>query len=127
MKATKIIYWISTAVFGLAFLTTGTLYLIHSPRMVTRLVELGYPFYMLNILGTAKLLGAIALVVPKYPRLKEWAYVGFVIDFVGAIWSHLAVQSSLKALPAFIALTIVIISYVSYHSLQSTSRSVVMP
>jgi hypothetical protein len=62
------------------------------------LALLAYPPYMLAVLGTAKILGAIALVVPKFPRLKEWAYAGFVFDLIGAIWSHLAMQALAKRL-----------------------------
>src|ERR1700761_95045 len=85
MKATKAIYWTSTILFALVFALTGTLYLVHNPQMVTKLTLLGYPPYVLAILGTAKVLGAVALVFPTFRRLKEWAYAGFVFDFVGAI------------------------------------------
>jgi hypothetical protein len=86
--------------------------------MVTRLALLGYPLYMLAILGTAKILGSVALVVPKFPRLKEWAYAGFVFDFLGAIWSHLAVQGvSRAAAVVFLPLAVVTVSYVSYRKL----------
>src|ERR1700677_1669863 len=119
MKATIVIYWASTILFALIFATTGALYLIHSPQMVTKLALLGYPLYLLAILGTAKILGAVALVVPRFPRLKEWAYAGFVFDFLGAIWSHLAVQGVGRAAAlVLVPLTILTVSYVSYHRLQ---------
>jgi uncharacterized membrane protein YphA (DoxX/SURF4 family) len=120
MKATKAIYWTSTVVFALVFALTGTLYLIHNPQMVTKLALLGYPPYMLAILGTAKILGATALVVPRFPRLKEWAYAGFVFDFLGAIWSHVAVQGvGRSAAVVLVPLALVTISYVSYRRLDS--------
>jgi hypothetical protein len=119
MKATIVAYWTSTILFALIFATTGALYLIHSPQMVTKLALLGYPIYLLAILGTAKILGAVALVVRGFPRLKEWAYAGFVFDFLGAIWSHLAVQGVGKAAAVvLVPLTVVTVSYVSYHRLQ---------
>src|SRR6266700_1367156 len=68
MKALRITYWVSTVVFAMVFATTGTMYLIHHPVMVAKFRELGYPLYVLNLLGIAKVLGVIALVVPKYPR-----------------------------------------------------------
>jgi len=118
MKTTKAIYWISTVLFAAVFALTGILYLIHSPQMVTKLALLGYPPYMLAILGTAKILGAIALVVPKFPRLKEWAYAGFVFDFLGAIWSHIAVQGiGRSAAVVLIPLAIITISYTSNRRL----------
>jgi len=119
MKATKAIYWTSTILFALVFALTGTLYLIHNPQMVEKLAALGYPPYMLAILGTAKILGAIALVVPRFPRLKEWAYAGFVFDFVGAIWSHVAVQGvGRSAAVVLVPLALVTVSYVSYRKLE---------
>jgi DoxX-like family len=125
MKATKAIYWTSTLLFALVFATTGTLYLVHSPQMVTKLALLGYPPYLLAILGTAKLLGSIVLVLPKLRLIKEWAYAGFVFDFAGAIWSHLAVQGIGRAAAVVVVpLVLVTVSYVSYRRLQEQcSRS----
>jgi hypothetical protein len=119
MNATKAIYWTSTVLFALIFALTGTLYLIHNPQMVTKLALLGYPPYTLAILGTAKILGAIALVVPGIPRIKEWAYAGFAFDFLGAIWSHLAVQGvGRSAGVVLVPLAILTLSYVNYHRLE---------
>jgi len=123
MKATKAIYWMSTILFALVFATTGALYLTHSPQMVAKLVLLGYPPYMLAILGTAKILGSLALVAPRFPRLKEWAYAGFTFDFLGAIWSHLAVQGiGRTAAVVLVPLAIMTVSYVSYRCLQGEQR-----
>jgi uncharacterized membrane protein YphA (DoxX/SURF4 family) len=125
MKATKAIYWTSTILFALVFALTGTLYLIHNPQMVTKLAALGYPPYMLAILGTAKILGAIALVFPRFPRLKEWAYAGFVFDFVGAIWSHVAVQGvGRSAAVVLVPLALLTVSYVSYRKLEKEQKAV---
>jgi hypothetical protein len=124
MKATKAIYWSSTILFALIFATTGTLYLIHSPQMVTKLALLGYPPYMLAILGTAKILGSFALVVPKFSRLKEWAYAGFVFDFLGAIWSHLAVQGLGRAAAVvLVPLALITVSYVSFRRLPEKQKA----
>jgi DoxX-like family len=122
MRTMKVIYWTSTTVFALTFAFTGSLYLVHSPQMATKLALLGYPPYLLAILGTAKILGSIALVFPKYPRLKEWAYAGFVFDFFGAIWSHLAVQGIGRAAAVvLVPLMILAASYVSYRRLQESN------
>jgi uncharacterized membrane protein YphA (DoxX/SURF4 family) len=124
MKATKAIYWTSTVLFALVFALTGTLYLIHNPQMVTKLAALGYPPYMLAILGTAKILGAIALVAPRFPRIKEWAYAGFVFDFLGAIWSHVAVQGvGRSAAVVLVPLALVTVSYVSYRRLEREQKA----
>ena len=58
------------------------------------LTRLGYPLYLLDILGPPKILCAIALLVPRFPRLKEWAYAGAVINYVGASASLLLAGSS---------------------------------
>jgi len=115
----KIIYWVSTGFFSAVFTLISILYLTHSQVMVTKLVGLGYPVYVLDILGAAKLLGAIALVVPRFPRLKEWAYAGFAFDFIGAVWSHTAVQGWEQAIFIVTPITVLLISYFTYHWLQS--------
>lgn len=124
MKAVRATYWISTILFASIFLTTGTLYLLHNHVMVTKLQLLGYPPYVLNIIGVAKILGVIALLVPKFPRLKEWAYAGFVFDFIGAIWSHLVVQGLGKeTLSAVLPLILVSVSYLSRLKLQASQKT----
>jgi hypothetical protein len=117
MKPLKIMYWISTVVFAMVFATTGTMYLFHAPVMVAKFHELGYPIYVLNLLGIAKVLGVITLVVPKYPRLKEWAYAGFGFDLIGAMWSHAAVQGLGEAIRLLVPITIMVVSYVTYHKI----------
>lgn len=92
-KSHKIIYWIATVwlSFGMAY--TGVVQL-QQTKMETDLMErLGYPLYFLTILGTWKLLGVIAVLVPKFPLVKEWAYAGFFLAMSGAVFSHMAVGS----------------------------------
>jgi hypothetical protein len=110
MKALRITYCVSTCLFAGIFLTTGTMYLAHNATMVAKFEELGYPLYVLNILGTAKVAGAIALLAPKYPRIKEWAYAGFVFDLFGAAWSHAAVQGPGEAVRLLIPIAVAFIS-----------------
>jgi uncharacterized membrane protein YphA (DoxX/SURF4 family) len=88
MKARKIGYWIATAITAWVFLSGGVAYLIRAPFVVPGILELGYPVYLLTILGFWKFLGGIAVLVPRFPRLKEWAYAGFVFDLTGASASH---------------------------------------
>ena len=118
MKALKITYWVSTAIVSGIFTITSYLYMTHSPVMVAKTVALGYPLFLLNILGLAKILGSLTLIIPKLSsRLKEWAYAGFVFDLIGAIWSHLVVQGAIKALPPVLPLAIVLVSYISWRLL----------
>jgi len=119
MKTIKIAYWISTVVFAGIFATRCTLYFVHSPKMVDKFNSLGLPLYMLELLGTAKLIGVIGLLVPKLPRLKEWAYAGFFIDLTAAFWCHLVVQGKYGAMPLTVPIIILVISYLSFRRLQS--------
>ncbi len=117
LKTLKIAYWASTCLFCCVFLFTGTSYLLHTQTMVTKFREIGFPLYIMNLIGILKIAGAITLLVPKYPRLKEWAYAGFVFDFVGAAWCHFAVQGFGQGVRLVIPLTVVSISYFTYHRL----------
>lgn len=89
-KGRKIAYWIATAFIALGFTTSGILNLMAGDEVVAQYVALGYPAYLPRFLGLAKVLGAIALVAPKFPRLKEWAYAGITFDLLGAAYSHIA-------------------------------------
>lgn len=66
---------------------------MHRPENVEGIEQLGYPLYVVTILGIWKILGAIALLVPRFPRLKEWAYAGVFFNMTGAFASH-AVRGS---------------------------------
>lgn len=95
-KSHKIIYWVATIWFSLGMVSSGIVQLIQMKEEAVMFVRLGYPLYFLTILGIWKLLGVIALLIPKTPLLKEWAYAGFFFTISGAIVSHLAVGDELK-------------------------------
>ena len=126
MKTLKITYWVSTLFFAGLFATTGTLYLLHAPTFVKKIVELHYPLYLLQIIGVAKILGAIALVTPKFKQLKEWAYAGFAFDFIGAICSHLYVQGFGTYNLLLIPISILILSYITFHRLQQNPSTAIV-
>lgn len=74
--------------------------------------QLGYPQYLLSILGTWKILGVIAILIPKFPLLKEWAYAGFFFVMSGATISHIAVgQSITEAIPSLVLLLVTVLSW----------------
>jgi len=125
-KTKKISYRASTIFFAGVFATTGTLYLVHFPAMIKRCTDLGYPVYLLNIIGAAKILGAIALVVPKFKRLKEWAYAGFTFDFIGAMWSHSYIQGFGQYILILIPLGILFFSYTMFHQLQKNPSTAIV-
>lgn len=88
---TTFIYWISTGLFCAFMLTSTIPNILSAPEWVEIFKQLGYPLYMLPFIGVAKLLGVITLLVPRFPRLKEWAYAGLFFDLTGAVYSGLAV------------------------------------
>ncbi len=89
-KRNGIIYWIATAWLSLGMLSTGIVQVFHLKTEVDVITHLGYPAYFLTLLGIWKMLGVIAILMPKFPLLKEWAYAGFFFAMSGAIFSHLA-------------------------------------
>lgn len=89
-KAGKIIYWIATIWLSLGMVSTGIVQLIKMKEEADMMTRLGYPLYFLTLLGVWKLLGVIAVLVPKFPLVKEWAYAGFFFAMSGAIFSHVA-------------------------------------
>jgi len=98
-KAKTIAYWITTVYVALALFYAGFAELldasarvaIASIGVVGVVQVLGYPLYFLYIIGTWKMLGAIAILVPRFPRLKEWAYAGILFNMTGALISWFAV------------------------------------
>jgi hypothetical protein len=95
-KRNKIIYWIATIWLSLGMLSTGIVQLIRMQEEVDMMTRLGYPIYLLTILGTWKLLGVAAILLPKFPLVKEWAYAGFFFAMSGAVFSHLATGDPAK-------------------------------
>jgi uncharacterized membrane protein YphA (DoxX/SURF4 family) len=84
-------YWAATGVAALAFAAGGVADLSGAPDVVAVMTHLGYPAYFATILGSWKLVGALAVLVPGFPRLKEWAYAGMAFDLTGAAASHAVV------------------------------------
>ena len=87
-KYMTIAYWVTTIFGPASFVIGGFLFLSRDPQVLANNAHLGYPPYLALILGVWKVLGAVAVVVPGFPRLKEWAYAGFFFDLTGAAASH---------------------------------------
>jgi uncharacterized membrane protein YphA (DoxX/SURF4 family) len=107
MNRTKTIaYWLTTAVIACVMLSGGAAELAHLRPTAEGMLRLGYPPYVMTILGVWKVLGAIVLLAPALPRLKEWAYAGVVFSMTGAVASHAAVGDSARhvIVPAIFAL-----------------------
>ena len=86
----RIGYWATTGLVALAFAAGGAIDLARGPDVTAGMAHLGYPVYLAGILGVWKLLGALAVLAPGFPRLKEWAYAGMFFDLSGAAVSHAA-------------------------------------
>ena len=99
MKTKSILYWITTIFVALPIGSGGVAQVAHLKENVEGFVHvLGYPLYFMTILGVWKVLGAIAILVPRFPRLKEWAYAGIFFDLTGAAATWAAVGGSGEAL-----------------------------
>src|SRR5215470_14626180 len=84
----NVIYWVTTALLASELVLGGVWDVLRVPQVHVIIVRLGYPPYFLVILGIWKILGAVAVIVPRFPRLKEWAYAGVVFDLTGALVSN---------------------------------------
>jgi hypothetical protein len=111
MKAKHVTYWIATVLISAFMAFVSFAYLSHQPKMMSAFASLGYPTYFPAILGVAKMLGVVALLVPGLPHLKEWAYAGFTFTFLGAILSHLSSGQQQAALMPLASLIMLAVSY----------------
>jgi uncharacterized membrane protein YphA (DoxX/SURF4 family) len=90
VKTKVIAYWVATAIIAFVMLSGGVADLVHQKDTLEGMLHLGYPLYFMRILGFWKVLGGVAVLAPRFPRLKEWAYAGFIFDFTGAVASHIS-------------------------------------
>ncbi len=115
MKKTNIFYWISTGLFSLLMLGSAIPDVISSPMAIQGMHdELGYAIYFVPFIGVAKILGVLAILIPGFARIKEWAYAGLTFDLIGAAYSIIAIGKPdwmVMILPLFLAFT----SYYFYH------------
>jgi uncharacterized membrane protein YphA (DoxX/SURF4 family) len=88
VKRNKIIYWIFTLWLALGMTSTGIVQLLKTKEETDMFTHLGFPLYLLTIIGVSKLLGVVAILIPKFPVLKEWTYAGFFFLMSGAVVSH---------------------------------------
>jgi hypothetical protein len=112
-KTHRIIYWVATAWLSLGMVSTGIVQLIPTKEEAVLMKSLGYPLYVLTIIGTWKLLGVIAVLSPKFPLLKEWAYAGFFFIMSGAVFSHVAAGD--RAAGCFGPVLLLLLTLVSWY------------
>ena len=113
MMKRSIAYWATTALVGAATLTAAFSYLTAAPEALENFRHVGYPQQLRVLLGIGKLAGAIVLVLPRLPALKEWAYAGFTFMWIAAVVAHyLAGDGALSLLPV-VLLGALAVSYVT--------------
>lgn len=112
-KSHKIIYWVATLWLSLGMLSTGIVQLIGMQQEVDNFTRLGYPLYLMTIIGVWKILGVVAVLIPKFTVLKEWAYAGFFFAMSGAVVSHLAAGSQAQEL--FGPLLLLVLTILSWY------------
>ncbi len=111
-KTHKIIYWVATLWLALGMTSTGIVQLMKMKDDVDRMTHLGYPTYLLTMLGIWKLLGVVAVLIPKFPRLKEWAYAGFFFAMSGAAISHIIMGDPFSEIfPSLLLLVLTVVSW----------------
>lgn len=120
MKKTKILYWVFTGLILALMIFSAISTFIPNPQGDMIAKHIGYPLYIFKFLAVAKILGAVAILVPGYPRLKEWAYAGFFFDLAGATYSFIAVgDPAANWAPNFIFIALLFGSYICYHKLKA--------
>lgn len=112
MRRNKIIYWVVTIFLAFGMTAGGIQQLLQIGGYNEIVTSLGYPLYMLSILGTWKLLGVVAILIPGFPIVKEWAYAGFFFAMSGAFVSHLVMkQAFTEAIPSLILMIVIVLSW----------------
>jgi hypothetical protein len=114
-KKLTILYWVFTVVFALLMLLSAAVGLQPSAGAIKIMHDgMGYPVYFIQFISVAKVLGAVAILVPRFNRIKEWAYAGLFFDLIGALYSGVA--SAGKFDPMMLTLLIWIVpGILSYH------------
>ena len=122
MKKTNLLYWIITGLFSAFMLYSAVPDIVSSPDAIKFMNHLGYPDYFLPFIGVAKLLGIIAILIPGFARIKEWAYAGLAFDLTGATYSIIATDGLLpQTLIMLLPIIFLVLSYVLYHKKMQAS------
>ena len=112
-RTNKIIYWISTIWLALGMFSTAIVQLLRQQESVDAITRLGYPVYFMTLIGVWKILGVAAVLIPKFRRLKEWAYAGFFFAMSGAAISHIVSGDSMSE--TFPSLLLLMLTFVSWY------------
>jgi hypothetical protein len=119
MKAIKITYWTVTGLFALFMIFSGVQNIMMDQGSIDLIATaLKFPEYIIPFLGWAKVLGSIAILVPGFPRIKEWAYAGLFFDLLGATYASIVLNGALGGVFMSIFLIFHLLSYFFYHKYQ---------
>jgi|SRR6476469_1518265 len=128
MKNRPVLFWTLTLLFAALMLVDGVAGLLRLPDGEVAMRQLGYPVYLLSIVGLAKVLGALALAQPWLRTLKEWAFAGFTINFLGAAASWaLAGQGAAFVLPPLVMLALLLGLYAFWKRQEKIHQSSAAP
>lgn len=122
--ARKVVYWITTGLLAALSALAAFTYLTGNQQAVQGFTHVGYPQQLRIILGIAKPLGALALLVPGIPTLKEWAYAGFTFAWISAFVAHYLANDGAEAYMPLALLVLLFISYVTRPGSRSRQANV---
>jgi uncharacterized membrane protein YphA (DoxX/SURF4 family) len=109
--ARTVVYWVTTGLVAALSIFAGFSYVSGSPQAVEGFAHVGYPAQLRVLLGIAKLLGAVTLLLPRWPRLKEWAYAGFTFAWIAAVVAHYRAHDGAVAFAPLLLLVFLAVSY----------------
>jgi hypothetical protein len=116
MKKIRIFYWITTGLFLLMMLFSSVSSLASPDKAEAFFKTINMPSYLISFLSVAKLLGVIAILIPGYPRIKEWAYAGLIFDLIGAMYCNYASgKATAEWLPIILFIALGFASYFLFH------------
>ena len=126
MKKINILYWVFTCLYALIIIGTSIQGLMSPADSKKFIVDmLGYPLYFPTFIAVAKIAGSIAILIPGFPRIKEWAYAGLAFDLISAIYSFIAIGSPVSQwAPLFIFVAVLAASYIFYHKRLAAAASI---
>ncbi len=127
MKKTNIIFWVVTTLFLAFTLFSATTEIMNGPDARKIIDHLRFPDYINPFIGVMKIFGLIAILVPGFPRIKEWAYAGFFFDLIAATYAQIATDGFMPQIAFMLVFfAFLFISYIYYHKRVNNSRSGVL-
>ncbi len=124
MKRLNILYWTVTVLFAVFMLFTAIPDIVRQPEAMQFIQALGYPDYFIPFIGVAKVLGSIAILLPWFPRLKEWAYAGLFFDLIGALYSLIVLYGfKLDVMMMFLFIGVLFLSYFLMHKRERMKKA----